>query len=239
MTTITTPPADVPDINDPPTFAPRSATWVAWQAVAIPEINAVAGEINTDKAATVVAKDAAVAAQAAAEAVANYVGEWDDQTGAATVPVTVSHNGNLYYLTTNIADITAKEPGVDAEWGRVYDEGIFRSDEHATLTAGYDIVPEDLGTASGTVTPEVDATGKPNIKKLVNNAAFTLTGPSTSLATNIRIRLINGASAGAIDTSAFDEVYDPDGYVTTSGKEYWLFLDHDDTRDTLAIREIV
>ena len=46
MTTITTPPANVPDITDPANFATYSAAWVAWQKIAFPEVSLVAGEIN-------------------------------------------------------------------------------------------------------------------------------------------------------------------------------------------------
>jgi hypothetical protein len=158
--TITAPPADVPDINDPVTFAARAAAWVAWQAVAFPEL-------NTDF-------------------------------------------NNSFQLNT-----------------------------HYTLTAGYDSDAQALGTiVSGTVTPEVDDVGKENFKTLTNNGAFILATPATSATTTIRIRVINGASAGTITSTAYDAVYG-DEYVTTSGKEFWFYIDHDDTRDTLMIKEIV
>jgi len=109
-----------------------------------------------------------------------------------------------------------------------------------TLTGGFDSDEEALGTiTSGTVTPEVDASGKENFKTLTNNGAFTLAPPSTSSATTIRIRVINGASAGAITTTGFDKVNDPDSYATTNAKEYWFYIDHDSTRSTLTISEIV
>jgi hypothetical protein len=57
VTTITTPPADVPDINDPVTFAARAAAWVAWQDVAFPQVNLVRTEILTAQAEIVVTVD--------------------------------------------------------------------------------------------------------------------------------------------------------------------------------------
>lgn len=109
-----------------------------------------------------------------------------------------------------------------------------------TLTGGFDSDEEALGTiTSGTVTPEVDASGKENFKTLTNNGAFTLAPPSTSSATTIRIRVINGASAGAITTTGFDKVNDPDSYATTNAKEYWFYIDHDSARSTLTVSEIV
>ena len=46
----------------------------------------------------------------------NFIGLWSAQTGAKAVPTSVYHNGGFYALTSNIADITAKEPGVATEW---------------------------------------------------------------------------------------------------------------------------
>jgi hypothetical protein len=110
----------------------------------------------------------------------------------------------------------------------------------ATLTGGFDSTEQALGTiTSGTVTPEVDAADQENFKTLTNNGAFTLAPPSTSSACCIRIHVINAASAGAITTSGFDAVFDPDEYTTTNAKEYWFYIDHNSARDTLTIRGIV
>ena len=111
---------------------------------------------------------------------------------------------------------------------------------NATLTGGFDSDEEALGTVtSGTVTPEVDAANKENFKSLTNNGAFTLAPPSTSSACCIRIHVINATSAGAITTTGFDKVFDPDTYATTNAKEYFFYIDHNATRDVLTIREIV
>lgn len=109
-----------------------------------------------------------------------------------------------------------------------------------TLTGGFDSDEEALGIiTSGTVTPEVDASGKENFKSLTNNGAFTLAPPSTSSACCIRIHVINAASAGPITTTGFDKVFDPDTYATTNAKEYFFYIDHNATRNVLTIREIV
>jgi hypothetical protein len=54
-----------------------------------------------------------------AQAAANYVGKWSAQTGAALTGISVSHNGAFYALSEDLADITAKEPGVDTEWVQI------------------------------------------------------------------------------------------------------------------------
>ena len=46
----------------------------------------------------------------------NRVKDWSSMTGAASKPLVVEHDGAYYGLNTNLADVTAKEPGVDDEW---------------------------------------------------------------------------------------------------------------------------
>lgn len=46
----------------------------------------------------------------------NRVKTWSTMTGAASIPLVVEHDGVYYGLNTNLADVTAKEPGVDPEW---------------------------------------------------------------------------------------------------------------------------
>lgn len=80
------------------------------------QANSLASDVNSDAADA--AADAASAAASASTAAsnANYIGEWSDQTGAATVPTSVSYNGSYWQLASDLADITAKEPSVDSEW---------------------------------------------------------------------------------------------------------------------------
>jgi hypothetical protein len=142
---------------------------------------------------------------------------------------------------TNLAAVKAFDPTdyATAAQGSTADTAL-QPTGNVTLTGGFDSDEEALGTiTSGTVTPEVDASGKENFKTLTNNGAFTLAPPSTSSATTIRIRVINAASAGAITTTGFDKVNDPDSYATTNAKEYWFYIDHDSARSTLTISEIV
>ena len=49
-------------------------------------------------------------------AVQNYIGAWATLTGSAARLSSVSHAGQLWVLTTALANITTAQPGVDARW---------------------------------------------------------------------------------------------------------------------------
>ena len=122
MTTISALPA-APSRADPSTFAARADAWVAALPTFVSETNTVAGEVNAASAeASDSASDAATSAgaassaSAAAAAAANFKGAWSALTGALAVPASVAHGGRIWILLSNIADVTAKTPGVASEW---------------------------------------------------------------------------------------------------------------------------
>lgn len=124
MTTISTPPA-APSRAAPSTFSDRADAFVAWLETAVPDFNSVRTEVNGFKTDAETAASNALASQAAAEAAsntsvaaANFKGSWGDLTGALAVPATVSHNGDVWILENDLADVTADEPGVTSpsEW---------------------------------------------------------------------------------------------------------------------------
>lgn len=116
MTTITTPPVDVPDITDPINFASEASAWVAWLTAAVPQINTVTAEVNADKVAAEAAATTATSARDVAISASNYAGNWGDLTGSLSIPASVSHSGKIWLLTTSLADVTAAEPGVSGNW---------------------------------------------------------------------------------------------------------------------------
>jgi hypothetical protein len=61
-----------------------------------------------------------------AQAAANFKGYWADLTGAASMPYSAHHDSAFWALTEDLADVTAKEPGVDSEWVKISSEGTFQ-----------------------------------------------------------------------------------------------------------------
>lgn len=123
ITTFVTPYTTTPSRQSPATFSADRDTRLQEEATRIPqqnsmatEMNAVAVEVNTNAVTATAQAESATASAASALAAANYKGAWSGLTGAANVPYAVSHNGYYWQLTSNLADVTAKEPGVDAEW---------------------------------------------------------------------------------------------------------------------------
>lgn len=64
------------------------------------------------------AEDATAADSAANTALsyANYVGRWDDQSGVATVPMSVRHGDIVWMLDQDLANIAENEPGIGDGW---------------------------------------------------------------------------------------------------------------------------
>ena len=110
--------------QSPEDFTNAAITWTDYQAVTlIPSINITVGEINAavtqvDSDKTSAAASAASAAQSAASAAASsdFKGLWSSLTGALNKPASVYHNGGFWALLNNLADVTASEPGVSADW---------------------------------------------------------------------------------------------------------------------------
>jgi len=46
----------------------------------------------------------------------NFAGIWEDLSGSLNAPATVYHMSMFWQLTTDIIDITTKEPGIASEW---------------------------------------------------------------------------------------------------------------------------
>jgi len=100
----------------PSTFSTLADAFIAALPGFVTEANALEANVNAKEVITVAASSTASSASAVALAAANYKGEWSAQTGAATVPYSVSHLGHFWQLSSNLANVAAKTPGTDVEW---------------------------------------------------------------------------------------------------------------------------
>jgi hypothetical protein len=118
-----TPYTTTPSRQNPTTFSADRDQRFIEENLRIVEMNALEVTVNNAEAnaiaqaATAVAQASlAVASADVALAAANYKGPWSGCSGAANVPYCVSHLGQYWQLSSNLADVTAKTPGTNAEW---------------------------------------------------------------------------------------------------------------------------
>lgn len=110
---ITPAPSPAPQRSDRSTFADRADARLTWEdAHLVPELNAAVAQVNDN---TLICEAGAQAAQVAI-ASSHFKGAWSTLAGALAVPASVFHNGAFWVLLSDVADVTAKVPGVAAEW---------------------------------------------------------------------------------------------------------------------------
>ncbi len=116
---------NVPNSNDPEvTFDAQFEASLTWQRDELtPKANDLASATyNNALFAEVSASNALVSETTASEAAdtslgsANYKGKWSALTGALNKPASVSHNGNTWLLTENLANVTTEIPGISTKW---------------------------------------------------------------------------------------------------------------------------
>jgi hypothetical protein len=109
ITPLPTPPART---DGEATFVSRANAFLGALPTFGTEANALAAAVNADKAAT----ETAAAIAPVSLAAANFKGSWSALTGALAVPASVFHSDKYWTLASDLADVTAKTPGVDVEW---------------------------------------------------------------------------------------------------------------------------
>jgi hypothetical protein len=142
--TISTLPTAPARTQDQTTFRINADNFVAAQQPFVDEAN-VLGTWMNDNTSTIVGIGT------------GYVGNWSDQTGAANIPYSTAHNGAIWVLVSNVADITLSEPsGSNSDWisttdgNIVYSNGEYTLAGDATITG--DVNLADSGNNSGLIT---------------------------------------------------------------------------------------
>lgn len=126
VTPIPIPPGpSVPNSNDPETtFDEQFEASLTWQRDELaPKANALAEAAFDNATDAQISKesafDSATRAETARDAAlggANFKGAWSSLTGALNKPASVSHNGEVWLLLNNLADVTVATPGLSSNW---------------------------------------------------------------------------------------------------------------------------
>lgn len=115
MTISALPSAPLPTDNTA-TFNTKAFALVAALDGFVTQANALETNVNEKEDSATAAAITAASASASAVAAANYKGEWSTLTGALNIPASVSHQGVVWVLKNNLADVTAAIPGVSSSW---------------------------------------------------------------------------------------------------------------------------
>ena len=209
---ITPAPSPAPQRSDRSTFADRADARLTWEdAHLVPELNAAVAQVNDN---TVICEAGAQAAQVAI-ASAHFKGAWSTLTGALAVPASVFHNGAFWVLLSDVADVTAKVPGVAAEWeeaqtvsqlpwftasGSIAKGGPVAINSDGTVSA-----PAITAAAAGASTAISPAAYFSDICYAVDQDKFVLAG-SDSTNVNARVGTLSGTTVtwGAVSATIGD-----------------------------------
>jgi hypothetical protein len=172
---------------------------------------AEAAQLAAESAATNAAADVAVElagyvtdtenAREVALASANFKGTWSSLSGALNKPASVLHSGRFWQLLNNLADVTASEPGVTADWAQI---GIEEAPEDGKQYTRKDATWEEVSVVGGLTPLTASATLAVNtIYSVDANGDFTFTIPAgTANGDTIKVKR-NGFGGNNVFTGAF------------------------------------
>lgn len=114
----------LPDPADRATFSARKLEHLRWAAEDMAPGAEALAQVAKDNADDAYASSGAAAASAVSAAgsevnvaaLANFKGNWSALTGAIAKPASAFHNGAFWALLNSLADVTASQPGVTADW---------------------------------------------------------------------------------------------------------------------------
>lgn len=155
-TTITNLPAYPTQEDNSSTFETKAQAFVAALAdVFVGEVNTLAGELEDIYDDFV--------------SMGNYSGEWGDLTGALNIPAAVHHDGVLWLLLSNLADVTTSEPSdTNSDWKRASET---RSNFSNIVLDGS--IKEKVHTLSGTSVALDPANGTIQSHTLTGNTTYS------------------------------------------------------------------
>jgi hypothetical protein len=99
-----------------PIFSAKSYAFVGHFDTLVDEVNAVEANVTAKEASATASATAAANSASNAAAIGAYKGAWSSLSGALAIPATVSHNGAVWILVANTANVTTITPGVSNQW---------------------------------------------------------------------------------------------------------------------------
>lgn len=118
ITALPTPPSR----DDTANFAQRADAFLGALPAFAAETNAVAVEVESDRAAVDAQAALVLPAASAALGAANYKGVWSSMSGALAVPSSVYHAGRFWIALEAIANVATETPGVSSKWAPLVDD---------------------------------------------------------------------------------------------------------------------
>lgn len=169
-------PQTIDDMNVVAAWMDETATVVDTRASASAESAAQAAQVLTD----------ARLARDAAQAVASFKGSWVSLSGALSVPATVLHNGQIWSLLANLADVASSEPGVTADW-------VVQGGLDASKTANFTATRNAAYWISSSLTVTLPAAASMPVGTFVELSKAQAATPVIQTADGTQI-LVNGAA---------------------------------------------
>lgn len=118
MTPLPTPPTR----DDPANFAQRADDFMAALPHFATEANALAAEVDGNRATVAGQTALVIPAASAALGAANYKGVWSSMSGAVALPASVYHAGRFWIALEAIANVATETPGVSSKWAPLVDD---------------------------------------------------------------------------------------------------------------------
>lgn len=113
----------------------------------------------------------------ALDALNAFKGTWSSLTGALAQPASVYHNGAIWVLLADLADVTTSEPGVTTDWSKVSERVLMEAS--GAITAGDPVTVNSDGTISTAVGFD-DAVGSPVVFETGDTNYTAVTFDSTN-----------------------------------------------------------
>lgn len=174
-------------------------------------IDAIGAQVDADKVASGSSASAAASSAAAAASSATaaaYKGLWSAQTGAATKPYSVFHDGSFWALNNNLANVTTSTPSLtNADW-----QFISGTRMQTTRTANFTVAKNAMHnvTATGSV---VDAT----LASFAANDFFFIANNTDST------QLVRIVKSGVTVTSNIGTVASGDSITLRPGQAFYAY----------------